>query len=161
MTEKLAGSELLQMAIQLEKEGKEFYTAVAESVKNPVAKEIFQFLADEEVRHEEIFRSMLSKGDDILLTLPYDDYEMLLYFRSLVDRKIFPGVSDVKDMRNYIDDSAEALRIAISFEKDAILFFTELKNIVRKDDQNVIDDIIEEERKHIYRILDFQKKLGV
>ena len=160
MTEKLAGSELLQMAVQLEKEGKEFYLAVAESVKNPVAREIFQFLADEEVKHEEIFRSMLSKGEDIMLALPYDDYEMLLYFKSLVDRKIFPGVSEVKDMRKYIDDPAGALRIAISFEKDAILFFSEFKNLVRKDDQNVIDDIIEEERKHIYRILEFQKKLG-
>ncbi|MCD6117695.1 ferritin family protein [bacterium] len=160
MTEKLAGSELLQMAVQLEKEGKEFYLAVAESVKNPVAREIFQFLADEEVKHEEIFRSMLSKGEDIMLALPYDDYEMLLYFKSLVDKKIFPGVSEVKDMRKYINDPAAALRVAISFEKDAILFFSEFKNLVRKDDQNVIDDIIEEERKHIYRILEFQKKLG-
>ena len=78
MTQKFSGSELLQMAIQLEKEGKEFYTAVMESVKDPKAKEIFQFLANEEVKHEEIFREMLSKGQDVMLSLPYDDYEMLL-----------------------------------------------------------------------------------
>lgn len=161
MTQKFSGSELLQMAIQLEKEGKEFYTAVMESVKDPKAKEIFQFLANEEVKHEEIFREMLSKGQDVMLSLPYDDYEMLLYFKSLVDRKIFPGSSDVKDLKKEMSDPSAALRIAISFEKDAILFFSEMKNLVKTEEQDVIESIIEEERRHIYKILEFKKILGV
>jgi len=161
MTEKYAGSELLQMAIQLEKEGREFYLTAAKAVHEPVVKDIFQYLADEEHKHEEIFRSMLDKGEDFGLTWPYDDYEMLLYFHSLTDTRVFPRASDVEELKKEIDNPASALHIALSFEKEAILFFSEIKAFVQPGQHHVIDGIIGEERKHIQKILLCRKQLNV
>ena len=91
MTDMYADSEILQMAVEIEKKGKAFYDGVVSSVKDPKTKNIFQFLADEEVKHEQIFRKMLKDLEIDDGSNPYDNTEMVLYFRSLIDRKIFPS----------------------------------------------------------------------
>jgi rubrerythrin len=42
----------------------------------------------------------------------------------------------------------EALETGIGFEKDSILFYSEIRGMVPKLDQEIVDTIISEERKH-------------
>ena len=160
MTERYAGSEVLQMAVEIEKKGKAFYDGVVRSVKDPKTQDIFQYLSDEEVKHEKLFKSMLgeleAKSDS-----PYDDTETTLYFRSLIDRKIFPGQDEGQEMKKEMGDPAFAIRIALSFEKDAILFFHELLNFTRPEGRAAVERVIEEEREHIRRILQLKEDLNV
>ena len=155
-----AGSELLNMAVQLEKKGKAFYDRVANTVKDEETRKIFQYLADEEVKHEQLFKEMLGRikaaGDS-----PYDDSEMLSYFRALVDREVFPEEEYAAEIKNNTKAPAVALRIALSLEKDAVLYFHELAMRTESKDQKIIEAIIAEERKHIQRILELKAKLGV
>ena len=44
------------------------------------------------------------------------------------------------------------LEYALGAERDSILFYTEMKRAVSADDQNIIDEIVEEERRHFLKV---------
>ena len=161
MAEKFAGSEVLQMAVELERNGKAFYDSVIRVVKEEKVRDIFQFLSDEEVRHEKVFKEMLEEVEPELPASPYDDTEMILYFRSLIDKKIFPGEDEGRSMKKDLSDPVAALRIALSMEKDSVLFYHELLPMTREKDRETMERIIEEERDHIHRILQLKSDLGL
>ena len=161
MEEKYAGSEVLQMAVELEIKGKAFYDGVVGAVKDEKVRTIFQFLADEEVRHEKVFREMLADLEPVSSPSPYDDTELVLYFRSLIDRKIFPDEQEGISMKKDLSNPAAAIRIALSLEKDAVLFFHELLPVTHEKDHQAVQRIIEEERDHIRRILKLKSELNV
>jgi len=156
-----AGSEVLQMAVEIERKGKAFYDGVVQAMGNEKVKSIFQYLSDEEVKHEKTFKQMLNKLETNPPESPYDDMEMIIYFRSLIDRKIFPSENEGSDMKNVLADPKAAIRIALSLEKDAVLFFNEMLQITNEKDHSVVQAIIEEEREHIKRILKLKDELKV
>jgi len=158
MNDKYAGSEVLNMAVEIEKKGKEFYESVAKNQKDEKTKTVFEFLIEEEERHEKVFRDMLHQVEQNTEKSVYDDTEMILYFNALVDRKIFPDVEEGLSLQKEISDPGVALRIALTMEKDSILFYSELLNITHEKDHKVINEIIEEERDHISRILNLKKR---
>jgi len=153
MTTKYAGSEIFQIAVELEINGRKFYEELHSDVKDEQLQETFKFLADEELKHEKTFRSMMKTLDKEPDTGIYDDREMILYFNSLVDRSVFP--SDKENMSELIDTGSirDIVERAITFEKNTILFFSEMLNSTRPEDHEVIQKIIEEERSHIHRLL--------
>ena len=161
MKGKYAGSEVLQMAVELERKGKTFYETIAEGIRDEKARNVFQFLADEEVRHEEVFNSILAETETKDENSPYDNREVVLYFRSLVDKQIFPAEEYSKLLKDAVNDPGVAIRIAISLEKDSVLFYNELSPLVNKKDRRIVEKIIEEERNHINRILQLKDELSI
>ncbi len=153
-----AGSEVLKIAVEIERKGKIFYEDMAELITHPKVKEIFQFLAKEEVRHEVIFTKMLSSIEPQTEKSVFDDDELSLFYRSLVGDKVFPSKSVEKELKNDFSDLATALQRALDLEKDAILFFHEMKTITSEKDHAVIEEIIQEERDHIKKILEIMKE---
>ena len=161
MTEKYAGSEVIRMAVEIETKGKAFYDGVVASVKDARTREIFQYLADEEVKHEKLFKKILQDLGPEAEEGPYDASEMTAYFRSLIDGKIFPGGDEGAAMKREMGNPASAVRVALSFEKDAILFFHELLAVTREEGKRAVEHVIAEEREHIRRILELKEALGV
>ncbi len=161
MKGKYAGSEVLQMAVELEKKGKTFYESVAKNIKDEKARNVFQFLADEEVKHEEVFNNMLAKTETKGEKNPYDNREVVLYFRSLVDKKIFPAEEYGKLLKDVVNNPGVAIRIAISLEKDSVLFYNELLPLTEGRNHEVVKKIIGEERDHIHRILQLKDELSI
>ncbi|MBN2029187.1 ferritin family protein [bacterium] len=158
MEAKYAGSEILQMAVEIEKHGKAFYDSVVRVMKNPQAREIFQFLSDEEERHEVIFRKMLQEVHQKNES-GYDDETVTFYFRSLIEKKVFPTSEEAESMEKDLGDPLVAIHIALSLEKESILFYHELLPVTNEKDHPVIDKIIDEERDHIQRILKLKSDL--
>lgn len=161
MTEKYAGSEVLRMAVEIEKKGKAFYDGVVAAVKDARTQDIFQYLADEEVKHEKLFTKMLADVEPQADGSPFDESEMTAYFRSLIDRKIFPDGDEGAAMKQEMGNPSSAIRVALSFEKDAILFFHELLAVTREAGKKSVEMVIAEEREHIRRILELKEELGV
>lgn len=161
MEKKYAGSEVLQMAVEIERKGKSYYDSVIKAVKDEKTRDVFQFLSDEEVRHEKVFKEMLEEVKPKPEGSPYDETEMILYFRSLIDRKIFPSPEEGESMKKELGDPAVAIRIALSLEKDSVLFYNELLQITAEKDRQAVERIIDEERDHIRRILQLKTELDV
>lgn len=161
MEMKYAGSEVLQMAVEIEKKGKAFYDEVVKTVKDERTREVFQFLADEEVKHEEIFKKMLKEVEVKREVSPYSDTDVILYFRSLVGQKIFPSEKEAELMKKELSESWVAILISLSLEKDSVLFYHEMLPVSQEKDHEVIKRIIDEERNHIHRILQLESELQV
>ena len=54
-------SEIYQFAVRIEENGEKFYREMTNKLDNKKVKELFTFLADEEVEHKAIFKKLLSK----------------------------------------------------------------------------------------------------
>ncbi|MBM2832592.1 MAG: Rubrerythrin protein [Dehalococcoidia bacterium] len=57
-------------------------------------------------------------------------------------------------------DEAEALEIGIKAEKDSILFYQEMRELVRRRDRDTVAEIINEERSHLSRLTGLRKGLA-
>ena len=54
-----SGSEIAEMGIQIEKNGKDFYNTLGTQSKDQKAKKVFEYLAQEEEKHIATFQRIL------------------------------------------------------------------------------------------------------
>jgi len=90
---------------------------------------------------------------------PSENYtdEYGLYLKSLIDSSVFTNEKNVRELASNVHSNLEAIHIAIDAEKDSILFYTELFNIVRVSDHELIREIVDEEKSHIRQLADLKK----
>lgn len=58
-----AASEIVELGIQIEKNGRDFYNALVQQTKNKKAADIFKYLAGEEEKHILVFQGILEKSE--------------------------------------------------------------------------------------------------
>ncbi len=143
-------SEVFQFAIRIEEGGEKFYRGMADKIEDPEVKSLFSALADEEVKHRKTYEGMVSKIEEYE---PFESYpgEYFSYLRAYADNIIFTPERMEAEM-NKIKDAASALKFAIDRELDSILYYQEVKNLVPKGQRELIDKIIDEERKHFMKL---------
>jgi rubrerythrin len=140
------------MAERIERNGAKFYRLAAEIVKDPGGREVLLELAAMEDRHQETFASMRAElGDIEKEAAVFDpDGEATLYLNAMADGYVFDQKADPSEELNTQVNSRDILLKAIGREKDAIVFFVGLKDLVRaKADKDKVEAIIKEEKSHI------------
>jgi len=141
--------DIFAMAEQIERNGAKFYRTAAENVTDPAAKELLIGLAGMEDEHEKTFASIRAQLSEKEKTATVFDpqSESVLYLRALADARVFfEKEIDVSSMR-------KILKAAIAAEKDSIVFYLGMKDLVAdKLGKDKLDTIIKEEMRHI-RIL--------
>ena len=149
-------SEIFQFAIRIEENGEKFYLYAVRITEDPDAKEMFSYLAEEEVNHKRIFEDLLSK---IEKREPLENYpgEYFGYLRAYVDKIIFTKEAFGKEISG-INDTVSAIDFGIQRELDSILYYHEIKNFVPKSQRNLINKIIDEERRHFSKLSELRKK---
>ncbi|MBE9531227.1 MAG: ferritin family protein [Proteobacteria bacterium] len=156
-----SSKEILEMAVRIEENGLGFYKAASSATESAKIKELFDYLIIEEVKHVELFEAL---KDAITEGVPNDYNDPYLadesaYINALADSSIFKkGEDGVKKAKSITSDD-EALDFAIQMEKDSILFYLELINMVRDDDRATVKDILSEERKHIAKLTELKTNL--
>ena len=50
-------------------------------------------------------------------------------------------------------DAQQAINLAIGFEKETLLFFYDLRERIPEKDRPVVENVIEEEKRHIRRLV--------
>lgn len=140
-------SDIVGIAMRIEKNGGNFYRFAVQLAKDEMTKEVFQRLADDEDRHGKIFQTMLSKIETHSLPEGYPD-EYGSYLRDYVDSNIIFTKEAMEKELTKIKDIPSALDFAIRREMDSILYYQEIKAFVSKDQHKVIDEIMGEERSH-------------
>ncbi len=139
--------EIYQFAMRIEENGERFYRGAAQALQDQEARDLFSHLADEEVRHKRVFESLLSKLENYRMDERYSG-EYLEYLRAYIDDNIVFNKRDVDRELRDVKDVRSAIEFAMHRETEAILYFLEMKNLVSKGQQNSIDKIVEEERRH-------------
>lgn len=153
-----SGSEIVQLGIQIEKNGRDFYSLVAKNSKNPKVQEIFKYLAGEEEKHIAVFQDILDKTDKYEPQgLDADAY--FAYMNSLVSEYVFSQKDKGKEIASTIKTDREAVELGIKAEKDSIIFYEGIKNTVPSYEQKIVEELIAQEQEHLRKLLDLKKNL--
>ncbi len=138
--------DVFEMAVQIEKNGGAFYRTAADNVTDEDAKAFLLDLAAMEDTHVTTFEDMRSQLTDADKqgTVFDPKGEAGEYLKALADTWVF--------FEKEIDLSSfgEILKAAITAEKDSIVFYIGMKDMVPESfGQSKIDAIIKEEMLHI------------
>ena len=145
-------AEGLEMAMEIEKNGEVFYNQVAAKSADPEVKALFEDLAAQERGHYRVFEKMLGgvKPAPELPAAEYDQYRV--YVQAALENALFAGSDKALALAKQAEDRETALRAALGFEKDTLLFFYDLRDIVSEADRETITKVIREEKKHLRRL---------
>ncbi|OGF46142.1 MAG: hypothetical protein A2231_03230 [Candidatus Firestonebacteria bacterium RIFOXYA2_FULL_40_8] len=155
---KFTGSDIAEMGIQIEKNGKEYYDEVLRCSKSEKAKQIFKFLGQEEVNHVVFFEKLLSSLEKEEAAESYSG-EYYEYMKNLSALHVFTKKGKGLEAACKIKSDKEALKTAVDFEKDSILFYYEMKNFISTKDKKVLDEIIKEEQAHLSKLMVLLKSI--
>jgi rubrerythrin len=107
---------------------------------------LFTTLASKEQEHEKIFTS-LKNNVDLHGSEPYQWEEVSNYMRAFVESEFFLGKGKSLPSLGHIQTVLDAVKFAIGFEKETLLYFMELRSLVKE--KKTVDAVIEEEKSHI------------
>lgn len=139
-------NDIFEMAEQIEKNGALFYRKAAADVTDQDEKTFLLDLAAMEDEHEKTFTAMRKKltAAEKAQTVFDPEGEAASYLKALADTRVF--------FEKEIDTASmkEILKAAILAEKDSIVFYLGMKDMVSESlGQSRLDDIIREEMSHI------------
>jgi rubrerythrin len=147
--------EVIEQAVQTERLGYEFYTGMAEKFeKNEDLKELFEMLALKEQQHEKVFSELKEKmpGEE-----PEDWEEAAQYLRAIVESEFFLGKNKSLPSLEHVKTVRDAVDFAMGFEKETLLYFLTLRDIV--GNKTAVDKVIKEEKRHIRMLNEYRKTL--
>lgn len=154
----ITGGELIDVAVRIEKSGAAFYEYMLNTTHNLRAQVMFKYLAENEREHIIVFQKLRSASSDYDSPISSSD-EYAVYLDALVKSAVFGGEMAARTMAEKVSRESDAIDIAIRAEKDSILFYTAIKDLVRRPDAEVIDRIAQEERSHLTQLSEFKRNL--
>jgi len=140
--------ELVEMAVRIEEDGEKFYSKLAETKGEPL-KGIFGYLAEQEKRHIEDFKELYKTVVDSPEVIMGDVEEFKLYMAAYTDSKFLKEF--VKNANTVVEakKEPEILDFAIQFEKETLLFYYGLHDVLSEAGKDLVKNIIEQEKEHI------------
>jgi rubrerythrin len=144
--------EILDLAIQLEKNGESVYRNAVDKVKNPDLVPLLIWMADEEARHRRWF-SEVKKNFETQSINPFMEEMSRQVFGGMLGDKSFSHRDVDFSKVDHLDDLVD---IFIEFEKDTVLFYETLIPFIEdKDTLEYLKKIIDEENSHIKKLHEF------
>ena len=146
MASEFTAEDIFEIAVKIEENGAAFYRDAAKKIDNAQHKTFLIDLAKMEDDHVITFTNMKKDfKDGGKMSTGFDpDDEKMLYIKALADTRVFFK----KDQPG--DSFQSVLSTAIQTEKDSIVFYIGMKELVpAKFGKDKIDDIIKEEMSHI------------
>ncbi len=144
--------EIFKISIQIEKNGKNFYSAAAEETRDEQFKKLFTELADWESKHVTLFEKFRDNlPSEVKFEDVFDPDNLIhLYLESVADSTVFIKESDMKKTVSECESIIEILEKALEFEKDSVVFYSSMRSIVPDDlGKAEIDKLIQEELFHV------------
>jgi rubrerythrin len=145
--------EIIDLAIQIERNGEEIYRKAIELHSSPSVNMLLQKLADEELQHAEWFIMLKQK-----VAANSEDPKLEEMAKSILLEVLGNQAFSLQDVDfSKIRDTKDLLNFAIEFERDTIIFYNMIGSLIEDTKtQYQLEKIIEEENRHIQS---FQKIL--
>jgi rubrerythrin len=149
--------EIFKIAQDIEENGRDFYKKASGDVADKRYKDLFLGLSNMEVDHYKTFSAMRAslseKEKQPAVFDPMD--ESVQYLKALADMSVF------YDKKIDMSNIKSILKTALTMEKDSIAFYVGMLNLVpERLGKNKIQDIIEEEKKHVVLLMEELRKIG-
>jgi len=144
---------VLDLAVWLEKHGQSFYENARDAVHEVELQETFAALAAEEKKHCAIYTDLYqlytgkpTEGEKLLGE--YGKFIQLL-IKEITQSLEFEGLLSQEELINQ----------ALQFEKNTLLYFSEVKPLFRGKAGALIEAICREEKRHIQQLLESRESL--
>ena len=136
---------VFEFAMQMEKDGEQFYREIADKTDDPGLKRIFNTLADEEVVHYNTFKKLFEKSGAEAVESNIRDKA----------KNIFAEMKESGGMKITVDTAqTEAYKKAMEAEKDAYSFYeSKAGEVDDPNEKQILLTFAREERRH-YRLLE-------
>lgn len=154
-----SSGELINIAIGIERRGITFYDIMAKSTDDEAARAVFEELVIMEREHIKIFQAMLTEADTEQAQ-EISEHEYSGYLQALIDDSAFTDDTITSEMATEADSDIKALELAISAEKDSILFYYELRDLLPQGAASMVNRILNEEKSHLQQLTDIKRKLS-
>ena len=144
--------EIFEMAEQIELNGAKYYRKAAAGASDLRVRQLLVGLAAMEDRHERVFtdlRKHLTEQQKQPITFDPED-QAGAYLRALADGSVFDVSADPSERLTGKETAEEIYRTAIGLEKDSIVFYVGVLDMVTQPlGKDRIDDILKEEMRHV------------
>lgn len=151
--DKLPVQTVLAWALRIESSGEAFYREAATKAQDRDVKLLFEDLAHQEQRHRRTFERMLERvpvAEESVSAEAAQEYES--YLRTALSQTLFAGPESGLALARQAADEAAALRAAIAFEKDTLLFYYDLHDLVPEAHRSALTAIVQEESSHVRQL---------
>jgi rubrerythrin len=147
-----SASEIFQMGIEIEKNGKAFYAACGRATGNEAVKKLCEELSAWEDEHVAVFEKLKAQLPESasLEVINDPDDELQLYLKAAADSHVFVAGTDITSIIAAATTPEKILATALSFEKDSVVVYSTMLRMVPDHlGKKNLEKIIDEELKHI------------
>jgi rubrerythrin len=157
--EDYSGFEVIRAAMEVEKKGHRFYSAMAAKARSQIARDIFTWLAQDEVQHLRTLEDLVPKYQEGAF---WDEEDVFLpYLRRFSESEIFPSAERLDKVLKMEDSDLKALDLAIEAEEKFAEYFQKAAQHARTDDgKEAFTWLAGEENRHAEALKDRKKKLS-
>jgi rubrerythrin len=152
MSVPFSADDIFQIGEQIERNADRFYRRAARGTRDPRLRQKLLALADMENEHERVLAEMRAdlSPQERESTVPDTWGEAALYLRGIADGHIFDVKRDPTEWLTGKESKEDILKAAIEQEKDSIVFYLGMKEMVPQErGKDRVDAIIKEEMGHI------------
>ena len=134
--------DIFEFALQMEKDGEDYYRLLARQTENTGLKTIFNMLAEDELKHYHAIQQVRSETAQLAET------------SILADAKnIFAQLKESKENINFDIEQSDLYKQAQAIEKKSMDFYLEKSQLVNQDYQKQLFlNLAEEEKKHYFML---------
>ncbi|TDA70109.1 MAG: hypothetical protein D9V47_02865 [Clostridia bacterium] len=145
-------SEVIEIAVAMERNGRALYQAMAAAAASPKVKDLLDKLAAAETQHITDFSTLGRQFENYAPPESYPgEYED--YVKALVDAGVFARDLDPKELVGQCTTDEAILDLALNFEKETIIFFHTFPRLVfSPEEQKAVSRLIREEEEHIVQL---------
>ena len=142
-------NDIRNIAIQIEQNGEQIYRSAGKRAHNPQMAHMFDWMADEEMRHGQWFKALKVPSQT---SAAHDEIETM--GRSLLQEMMKNQTFSLEDTQlQTLTDISELLTLSLEFEHDTILFYEMLRAFIEAAETiEQLNIIIAEERGHVQQL---------
>lgn len=151
-------NEIMAAAVEIETRGEVFYRKMVERAESDETRKLFTYLAEEETKHRDLFAKLGERLGNVELHATTDDDEYGMYLNDLINSHILFDGGLGETLMDRLKTEQEGIRMAMGFEKDTILFFMEMRELVPAAEKDFVQQCVDEEKDHLRKLSEMLKK---
>lgn len=147
-----SSTQALEIALKMEKEGREFYLKAGQKNKNELGQKLFHSLADAELEHMEKIKKI---HEAILSTAKWPEGKTSFVKGKLPQTVFTEALDNLGHLIKATTDELEALRTGMELENKSLLFYLDRRGQAASgDEKQFYQALVVEERGHFMLLLD-------
>ena len=157
-------SETIRCAVQIEKNARDFYDHASKGVKAAKVRQVFEVISSDEQNHIALFEQLRARLETVSNPAQNSSGGYASYIQALIETTAFTQNKQGYEHARTIRNDKHGLELALEVEKETVLFYHEIKQMLSGDLHDDIDALIASEQEHVTKIAELLKgfaKFGV